>query len=132
MHSPLPWLPVLCNIKPQRSDARQLRTNSLQRLLKIIPGQWPLQDDIFHPPQMRLKSRKPLWYNMQPIDITHCCCQDWSTTSVVNHGLICLCSRLQSATCTVVHLKLVQNRPGSTCILFEEVRSVIMPVLCLR
>jgi len=71
----------------QRSDARQPLTNTLQRLLDIITGQCPLQDDISHPTQMRLKSRKPLWYDMQPIDITHCWCQDWSTTSVVNHDL---------------------------------------------
>jgi len=38
-------------------------------------------------PQMRPKSRKPLWSDMEPNDIIHCWRPDCSTTSVVNHDL---------------------------------------------
>jgi len=55
-------------------------------------AQKQMYDDIFTSPlppsQMRLKSHKPLWSDMQPIDITHCWRYYWSTTSVVNHDLV--------------------------------------------
>ena len=84
--TPLPWFPALCNTEPPVLR-RKAATDKL--LQKVSQNQhWPLHDDIFHPPHMRLKSRKPLWSDMQPVDIIHCWRQDWNTTSVVNNNLV--------------------------------------------
>ena len=50
---------------------------------------WPLYDDIFHPPPLRLESRKPLW-DMQSIDVTSRWREDWQSATVVNSTLVVL------------------------------------------
>ena len=35
----------------------------------IIHDSWPVQPDILRPPLLRLTSRKPLWLDLQPVDI---------------------------------------------------------------
>ena len=47
---------------------------------------WPLYDDVFHPPPLRLESRKPLWWDLQTIDATSQWREDWQ--SVVNSTLV--------------------------------------------
>ena len=49
---------------------------------------WPLYDDIFHPPPLRLESRKPLWRDMQSIDVTSRWRVDWQSATVVNSTLV--------------------------------------------
>ena len=43
---------------------------------------------IFHPPLLRLKSRKPLWRNPETIDITSRWRDNWQSASVVNSSLV--------------------------------------------
>ena len=45
---------------------------------------WPLYDDVFHPPPLRLESRKPLWRDLQTIDVTSQWREDWQSATVVN------------------------------------------------
>ena len=53
--TPLPWLPVLTNIEPQTAATDKLITQA------ECHHDLPLYDDVFHPPPLRLESRKPLW-----------------------------------------------------------------------
>ena len=65
--TPLPWLPVLTNIEPpalrRRAPTDKLITQAeCQR-------DWRLYDDVFYPPPLCLESRKPLWRDLQSIDV---------------------------------------------------------------
>ena len=65
--TPLPWLPVLSNIEPP-ALRRKAATDKLVE--KIVKHQsWTIQPDILSPPLLRLTSRKPLWLDLQPVDI---------------------------------------------------------------
>ena len=48
---------------------------------------WPLYDDVFHPPPLRLESRKPLWMALQTIDVPIRWREDWQSATVVNSTL---------------------------------------------
>ena len=65
--SPLPWLQVLCD-----TEAPSLRGKVAAAADKLLAEvaenhHWSLHDDIFRPPQMTLKSGKPLWSDIQPL-----------------------------------------------------------------
>jgi len=47
-----------------------------------------LYDDVFHPPPLRLESRKPLWRDLQTIDITSRWMEDWQSATLVNSTLV--------------------------------------------
>jgi len=49
---------------------------------------WPLYDDVFHPPPLRLESHKPLWRNLQTVDVTSRWREDWQSAMVVNSALM--------------------------------------------
>jgi len=49
---------------------------------------WPLYDDIFYPPPLRLELRKPLWRDLQSIDVTSQWREDWQSATVVNSTLV--------------------------------------------
>ena len=49
---------------------------------------WPLYDDVFHPPPLRLELRKPLWRDLQKIDVTSRWREDWQSATVVNSTLV--------------------------------------------
>ena len=49
---------------------------------------WPLYDDVFHPPPLLLESRKPLWRDLQWIDVTSRWREDWQSATVVNSSLV--------------------------------------------
>ena len=69
LHStPLPWLPVLSNIELP-ALRRKAATDKLVE--KIKHDSWPIQPDILIPPLLRLTFRKPLWLDLQPVDITY-------------------------------------------------------------
>jgi len=57
--TPLPWLPFLTNIEPP-ALRRRAATDKLLTQAECH-SEWPLYDDVFHPPLLRLKSCKPLW-----------------------------------------------------------------------
>jgi len=50
---------------------------------------WPIQPDILSPPLLRLTSRKPLWLNLQPVDIKSRWRHNWKSAQVVNSYLLC-------------------------------------------
>ena len=50
---------------------------------------WPIQSDILSPPLLRLTSRKPLWLDLQPVDIKSRWRHNWKLTQVVNSHLVC-------------------------------------------
>ena len=48
-----------------------------------------VQPDILSPPLLRLTSRKPLWLDLQPVDIKSRWRQNWKSAQVVNSHLVC-------------------------------------------
>ena len=50
---------------------------------------WPIQPDIINPPLLRLTSRKPLWLDLQPVDIKSRWRHNWKSVQVVNSHLVC-------------------------------------------
>ena len=84
--TPLPWLTVLTNIEPpalRRRDATDKLITQAE-----CHRDWPLYDDVFYPPPFRLESRKPLWRDMQSIDVTSRWREDWQSVMVVNSTLV--------------------------------------------
>ena len=49
---------------------------------------WPLYDAVFHPPPLRLESRKSLWRDLQSIDVASRWREDWQSATVVNSTLV--------------------------------------------
>ena len=49
---------------------------------------WALDDDVFHPPPLHLESHKPLWRDLQTIDVTSWWREDWQSAAVVNSILV--------------------------------------------
>jgi len=49
----------------------------------------PVQPDILNPPLLRLTSRKPLWLDLQPVDIKSRWRHNWRLDQVVNSHLVC-------------------------------------------
>ena len=49
---------------------------------------WPLYDDVFHPPPLCLESLKPLWRDLQTIDVPNRWREDWQSAAVVNSTLV--------------------------------------------
>jgi len=49
---------------------------------------WPLYDDVFHPPPLRLELHKPWWRDLQTIDVTSRWREDWQSATVVNSTLV--------------------------------------------
>ena len=47
------------------------------------------QSDILSPPLLRLTSRKPLWLDLQPVDIKSRWRHNWMSAQVVNSLLVC-------------------------------------------
>ena len=84
--TPLPWLPVLTNIEPP-ALRRRAATDKLITQAECHRD-WPLYDDVFHPPPLRLESRKPLWKYLQTIDVTSRWREDWQLATVVNSTLV--------------------------------------------
>jgi len=84
--TPLPWLPVLTNIEPPALRCRAATEKLITQA--ECHRDWPLYDDIFQPPPLRLESRKPLWKDLQTIDVTSRWREDWQSATVVNSTLV--------------------------------------------
>jgi len=65
--TPLPWLPVLSNIEPPVLRRKAAADKLVEKIVKH--DSWPIQPDILSPPLLQLTSRKPLWLDLQPVDI---------------------------------------------------------------
>jgi len=50
---------------------------------------WPIQPHILSPPLLRLTSRKPLWLDLQPVDIKSRWRHNWKSAQMVNSHLVC-------------------------------------------
>ena len=65
--TPLPWLPVLSNIEPPALRRKAATDKLVEKIVKH--DSWPIQLDILSPPLLQMPSRKPLWLDLQPVDI---------------------------------------------------------------
>jgi hypothetical protein len=84
--TPLPWLPVLANIAPPPLR----RSAATDRLVAKVSEHeaWGLYSDLHNPPPYRLKSRHPLWKDMECVDIATCWREGWQSASVVNSSIV--------------------------------------------
>jgi len=88
LHStPLPWLPVLSNIEPPALQRKAATDTLVEKIVKH--DSWPIQPDIFNPLLLRLTSRKPLWLDLEPVDIKSRWRHNWKSAQVVNSHLVC-------------------------------------------
>jgi len=93
-HAPHLWYPLFYT-SPMASSALQppaLRRKAATDMLveKFVKhDSWPIQPDILNPPLQRLTSRKPLWLDLQPVDIKSRWRHNWKSAQVVNSHLMC-------------------------------------------
>jgi len=85
--TPLPWLPVLSNIELPALRRKAATDKLVEKIVKH--DSWPMQPDILSPPLLRLTSRKPLWLDLQPVDIKSRWRHNWKLAQVVNSHLVC-------------------------------------------
>jgi len=50
---------------------------------------WPIQPDILNSPLLRLTSKKPLWLDLQLVDIKSRWRHNWKSAQVVSSHLVC-------------------------------------------
>lgn len=84
--TPLPWLPVLSNIEPPALRRKEAADKFLNKI--SAHDDWPIFDDVFNPPHLRLTSRKPIWRDAEPTNIPVQWQADWLSASVINHHLV--------------------------------------------
>ena len=53
-----------------------------------VEPDWPVHQDFFNHPPPRLKSRKPIWSHMTPVDVASKWKEDWQSNSVTSKNLI--------------------------------------------
>jgi len=90
LHStPLPWLPVLSNIELPALRRKAATDKLVEKIVKYDSR--PIQPDILNPPllRVRLTSRKPLWLDLQPVDIKSRWRHNWKSAQVINSHLVC-------------------------------------------
>jgi len=85
--TPLPLLPVLSNIEPPALRRKAATDKLVEKIVKH--DSCPIQPDILNPPLLQLTSRKPLWLDLQPIDIRSRWRHNWKSAQVVNSHLVC-------------------------------------------
>jgi len=84
----LPWLPVLSNIEPPALPRKAATDKLVEKIVKH--DSWPILPDILNPPLLQLTSRKPLWLDLQPVDIKSRWRHNWKSAQVVNSHLVCV------------------------------------------
>ena len=82
-----PMVPVLSNIEPPALRRKAATDKLVEKIVKH--DSWPVQPDILSPPLLRLTSRKPLWLDLQPVDIKSRWRHNWKSAQVVNSHLVC-------------------------------------------
>jgi len=55
----------------------------------LVYNSWPIQPDILSPPLLWLTSRKPLWLDLQTVDIKSRWRHNWKSAQVINSHLVC-------------------------------------------
>jgi len=85
--TPLPWLSVLSNIELPALRRKATTDKLVEKIVKH--DSWPIQPDILNPQLLQLTSRKPLWLDLQPVDIKSGWRHNWKSAQVVNSHLVC-------------------------------------------
>jgi len=85
--TPLPWLPVISNMEAPALRRKAATDKLVEKIVKH--DSWPIQPDILSPLLLRLTSRKPLWLDLQPVDIKSRWRHNWKSAQVVNSHLVC-------------------------------------------
>ena len=75
------------NIEPPALRRKAATDKLVEKIVKH--DSWPIQPDILSPPLLRLTSRKPLWLDLQPVDIKSRWRHNWKSAQVVNSHLVC-------------------------------------------
>ena len=75
-------LRVLSNIEPPALRRKAATDKLVEKIVKH--DSWPIQPDILNPPLLRLTSRKPLWLDLQPVDMKSRWRHNWKLAQVVN------------------------------------------------
>jgi len=84
--TPTQWLPVLCNIVPPHLRRRAATSTLIGKALD--KEDWGLHNDVLDHPDLRLKSRHPLWTEMESVDISTRWREEWQLAMVFNHDLV--------------------------------------------
>jgi len=120
LHStPLPWLPVLSNIEPPALRRKAATAKLVEKIVKR--DGWPIQPDILSPPLLRLTSRKPLWLDLQPVDIKSRWRHNCKSAQVVNSHLVCdrtiqkPCFDLPRQQCSLLNCFRMEREHCSAC-----------------
>ena len=68
-----------------------VQSNATDKMVEKIvkDDSWPIQPHILNPPLLRLTYRKPLWLELQPVDIKSWWRHNWKSAQVVNSHLVC-------------------------------------------
>ena len=108
-------LPVLTNIPPPNLR-RKAACDKLLHTVEMNPD-WPVHQDFFNHPAPRLKSRKPIWSDTTPVDVTSKWKEDCQSNSVTNKNLISAhqTSGLQSPASNMVNAKPFPHWTGPLC-----------------
>ena len=83
----LPWLPVFSSIEPPALRRKAATDKLVEKIVKH--DSVPIQPDILSPPLLQPTSRKPLWLDLQPVDIKSRWRHNWKSAQVVNSHLVC-------------------------------------------
>ena len=78
---------MLSNIEPPAIRRKAATDKLVEKIVKH--DSWPIQTDILKLPLLRLTSRKPLWLDLQPVDIKSRWSLNWKSAQVVNSHLVC-------------------------------------------
>ena len=78
---------MLSNIEPPALRRKAATDKLVEKIIKH--DRWPIQPDILSPPLLRLTSRKPLWLDLQPVDIKSLWRHNFQSAQVVNSHLVC-------------------------------------------
>ena len=82
--------PMASSALPHELPALRRKAATDKLVEKIIKhDSWPIQPDIVNPPLLRLTSKKPLWVNLEPVDIKSRWRHNWKSAQVVNSHLMC-------------------------------------------
>ena len=77
---------MLSNIEPPALWRKAATDKLVEKIFKR--DSWPTKPDILSPPLLRLTSRKPLWLDLQPVDIKSRWRHNWKSAQVVNSHLV--------------------------------------------
>ena len=102
--------------------ATKAATNKMLQIIEVRP-KWSVHADVFEHPSHWLVSRRPIWSDMTPVDISAQWREDWLSASVVNHTTVTDRTIRQTvSTSFVTH--------GHCLTVSGQVRARIVPTSC--